>query len=250
VDLTRRGTTEVAAMAIAVASALWACDWVNLDAIAPLAIQGVGASEVGASDVGATTLGATDGAPTEDGDLEATDASDGSADAAFGPSTPCTSTNPAVEQWTFDTGIEGWILLTDPGVASTLAWTGSTGHPTAGAVQVEVSPTDAAALSGAWLVLEETSPADLAGRILSAWVWLDGGPSPHLKVFVQTGTDYSWADGGTVFLTPHTWTCVSLDVSMPAYNQADYDPTQVIRLGFELLGTAPFGLYVDTVQYD
>jgi len=241
-----RGAPEVAAMAAAVASALLACDWVNLDAIAPLALDGVGAN-----DVETIGFGSPDGAPTGDGDLEATDASDGSADASFEASTPCASSIPAVEQWTFDTGIEGWVLLSDPGVAATLAWTGSTGYPTAGAVQVDVTPTptDAAALSGAWLVLEETSPANLAERTLSAWVWLDSGPSPHLKVFVQTGADYSWADGGTVFLTPHTWTCVSLDVSMPAYNQPDYDPTQVIRLGFELLGTAPFGLYVGTVQY-
>jgi hypothetical protein len=238
---------EVAAMAVAVASALLACDWVNLDAIAPL-----GPDDVGPRDVGTTGFGSTDGAPTEDGEIEAADAADGAADATSEASTPCTPNTPAVEQWTFDTGIEGWILLTDPGVAATLAWTASTGYPTAGAAQIDVSPTpttDAAALSGAWLVLEETPSANLAGRILSAWVWLDSGPSPHLKVFVQTGTEYSWADGGTVFLTPHTWTCVSLDVSMPAYNQADYDPTQVIRLGFELLGTAPFGLYVGTVQY-
>jgi len=40
---------------------------------------------------------------------------------------------------------------------------------------------------------------------------------------------------------------VSLPISTPSFNQADYDPTDVIRIGFEMLATLPFRLDLDTV---
>jgi hypothetical protein len=83
---------------------------------------------------------------------------------------------------------------------------------------------------------------------MSAWVKLTSGPSPQLKVFAQTGSQYAWSDNGTIFLSAGVWTCVSLPFSSPSYQQATYDPTQVIRIGFEMLATSSFQLYVDTVS--
>jgi hypothetical protein len=140
-------------------------------------------------------------------------------------------------------------LWTDTGVTGTLTWTGSTGDPQPGALQVDVTPAvgDAGALTGGW-VLYNMSATNLTGRTISAWVWLNTATSPEFKVFVQTGTQYVWADGGSLRLEPYTWTCVSLNLMAPAYNQPEYDPTSVISLGFEMLGTTPFQLYVDTVR--
>jgi hypothetical protein len=41
---------------------------------------------------------------------------------------------------------------------------------------------------------------------------------------------------------------VSLPISVASYTEPNYDPTNVIDIGFELLGTAPFEVYVDTVR--
>ncbi|MCL2449198.1 MAG: hypothetical protein FWD17_09645, partial [Polyangiaceae bacterium] len=69
----------------------------------------------------------------------------------------------------------------------------------------------------------------------------------ELKVFAQTGPQYIWADNGINVLSPHTWTCVSLPLASPSYDQANFDPTNVIRIGFEMLAAAPFKIAFDTV---
>jgi hypothetical protein len=113
-----------------------------------------------------------------------------------------------------------------------------------------VKPASAdASLTGTWAHIALPSASDLSNRIVSAWLWLDSGPSPHVKVFAQTGTMYKWADNGTLFLVPNQWTCVSLPVSTPVYSQPNYDPTKVVAIGFEMLGTAPFRVLVDSVRY-
>jgi len=210
---------------MAMCLAIPGCGWKELDGIgAPLAGD-------------AQALDSTTDAPEDAGA-----AGDALSEAGVS-SLACTGDQPAVEEWTFDSGIEGWTLSIDTGVD------GSTGDPSPGALRVDVAPyvDDAGGINGAWLVYEMPL-GDLSARTVSAWVWLDSGTTPHLKVFVQTGTQYAWGDNGTILLTPRTWTCVSLPVSTPAYNQAHYDPTDVITVGFELLGAASFQLYVDTVR--
>ena len=44
------------------------------------------------------------------------------------------------------------------------------------------------------------------------------------------------------------WTCVSLTLSSPAYNQPEYDPSDVIAIGFETLAVDSFELFIDSVQ--
>jgi hypothetical protein len=248
-DLTMLCRPEAATMIVAVSSALAACDWANIDAIAPLPVSGDGIADVTLPVTG-EEIG--EASPPADESLDSANSSEVERDAFSTTSLPCTSNAVAVEQWTFDATAQGWTLLLDTDVAATLTWTGTTGNPAAGALEVDTNPapSDAAVLRGAWLVLDQTPPSDLSDRTLSAWVWLDSGPSPHLKAFAQTGTQWAWADGGTFLLTPHAWTCVSLSASAPAYNQANYDPTDVIRIGFEMLGPAAFRVYVDSVRYD
>jgi hypothetical protein len=222
------------------------CGWKELDAIssASLAVDAQGldaASDAAASDVRDSDV--------RDSDVrDEVDAPTGVPEAGVS-SLACSGDQTATIQWTFDSAIEGWILSLDTGVDASLEWIGTTGDPSPGALQVEITPYagEGGAINGGWLQYN-TALGDLAGRIVSAWVYLDSGTSPALKVFVQTGTQYEWADNGTVTLAPRAWTCVSLPISTPAYNQPNYDPTAVIRVGLQLLGSAPFQLYVDTVR--
>jgi hypothetical protein len=175
------------------------------------------------------------------------DAGEGGVDAE--PSTlPCRPVGTAIDAWTFDAGVDGWTLLVDPNVQASLTWTSSSGDPAPGALVVEIAPSkDAGTINGGWV--QYTAPlGNLSSRTASAWVMLDRGAIPHLKLFVQTGSQYAWADNGTMTLSRETWMCVSLNLQSPAYQQATYDPTDVIRIGFELLGSEPFRLYIGTVE--
>jgi hypothetical protein len=227
-----RWRADLASLTFALLSA---CGWASLDVLG---------SPAGTS------------APGDDAAAERPDApgSGEPADAAGeeGPSTPptadCTSSAPAIAQWTFDTTVEGWTLMLDPDVQASLAWASSVGNPGPGAVQVDVTPavSNAGTINGGWLQFNGAL-GDLTERTASAWVWLDSGTTPHLKLFVQTGSQYGWADNGTVYLPYRTWVCVTLPVSSPDYQQASYDPTDTVRIGLEMLGAAPFRLYVDSV---
>ena len=161
---------------------------------------------------------------------------------------PCTAVGTPIDAWTFDAGLEGWTLSLDPNVQASLAWTGTTGDPAPGAIQVTIAPSeDAGTITGGWV--EYSNPlGDLSSRTASAWVWLAMGTPPHLKLFVQTGSHYAWADNGTTYLSPQTWTCLSLNLQAPSYEQAMYDPSDVVTLGFEMLGSTPFEIYIGTVQ--
>jgi hypothetical protein len=213
--------------------ALFDCGWDHLDAIG-----------------GPVTSAAVDAAVLDTGSVDADAApTDAMLPAEAEGGAACNAASSPLKQWTFNSTTEGWALTNDRGVQANLGWTGSAGNPMPGALRVDVTPNadDGGALTGAWAYYDMSS-ADLSNRTVSAWVWLDSGPSPHFKVYVQTGTQYVWADGGTVYLAAHAWSCVSLNVSSPLYNQGGYDPTNAIRLGFEMLGSAPFRVYIDTVN--
>jgi hypothetical protein len=213
----------------AIAVAIAACSVRPIDAIAPLASGDDAAADV-AVDTGRDAI-------SHDG------AQDGPSSSA------CSSSTPPVAEWTFDTNINGWVIDLGTGVNASLTWTGSTGNPTPGAFQVDFTPapSDAGVYSTVW-IHEDMGPSDFTGRTLSAWAWLDSGPSPRFLTYAQTGSQYEWADDGEHTLTPHAWTCVSLQLSKPSFNQPNYDTTQVIRIGFEMINNSPFRVFVDTVR--
>jgi hypothetical protein len=250
------GLKRTAAPSVAIGLLVAACGWKELDAIgtAPLADKVPGLDA--AADTQETDAQETDAQETDTQGADAQEAgteeeADGPDEAAeAGPSTAaCSGDQTPLLQWTFDTTVQGWALSLDTGVDASVAWMGTMGDPTPGALQVDVTPypDDSGTINGAWLFYGGTL-GNLAGRTVSAWVYLDSGTSPSLKVFVQTGGQYEWADNGIVLLASRSWTCVSLPISTPAYNQPNYDPTNVIRVGLQLLGAAPFQLYVDTVN--
>jgi hypothetical protein len=218
---------EGLALLVPMALALSGCGWTELDAIAQDGVE--------------DAAGAQDDAAPLDASMAPPDSE--------ASSVACSGNGETVDDWTFDSDVEGWALALDTDVVATLGWTGSTGHPSLGALQVEVKPSqhDGGAANGGWLKHSDAY-GDLSGRTVSAWVWLESGETPNLKVFAQTGTQYVWSDNGTVHLRPKTWTCVSLPISTPSYNQPGYDPTDVVDIGFELLGSSSFEVYVDTVR--
>jgi hypothetical protein len=224
-----------------------ACSWDHLDV---LTARG-NAIDASRGDDALAPADASAQASPPDAALPSADAlPSGDASGGAAPPPGACANGPAAMQWSFDANVDGWTLAIDTNVQAQLAWIGGVGYPAAGALRVDVAPraSDAGGLSGAWLRYE-MGGTDLTGRTVSAWVWLESGASPHLKTFVQTGTQYAWADDGTVLLSPHVWTCVSLPVSAPSYNQPSYNPGNVVRIGFEVLGQSPFVLFVDTVRY-
>jgi hypothetical protein len=230
---------------LAIALELSGCGWTDLDAVDPGAPSPAPDAEV--LDVRPHPR---DAAPAP---VDATGAKDAStADASpdgEASSLPCTGDQTTVYDWTFDSTVEGWALDLDKGVTASFTWTGSTGYPSLGAVEVQIIPAqnDGGAPNGGWIQYAHAF-GDLSGRTVSAWVWLESGPSPYLQVFAQTGSQYAWGDNGTLRLRPRTWTCVSLPISTPYYNQPGYDPTDVVTVGFLFLATASFAVYVDTVR--
>jgi hypothetical protein len=227
----------------AIAVAIAACSLQQIDAVAPLPSGGDAMAE-------AAGAGTDDGAADVSVDT-AKDAIPSEASQDAPPSLPCTSSTAPVAEWTFDTTIQGWVMDLGMGVNASLTWTGSTGNPTPGAAQVDFTPapSDAGVYSTVWMH-EDMGPSDFTGRTLEAWVWLDSGPSPRFLTYAQTGTNYEWADYGEHSLVPHAWTCVFLPLSKPAFNQPNYDTTQVIRIGFEMIGNAPFRVFLDTVRVE
>ncbi|MDP8999505.1 MAG: hypothetical protein M3O46_05280 [Myxococcota bacterium] len=242
------------------------CGWMHLDAI------GTAASNDGEAQDGAPPyLDASLDADVSDATYEAEVSSDAelvaastdsdvpdaldASDSALPPdgatsNDPCMGSQTPVRQWTFDSNAQGWLLSMNAGVQGSLTWTGTIGMPAPGALQIDVNPGRASL--GAWARYVAMPVGDLSGRTISAWLWLESGPTPRVKLYVQTGTQYTWADNGTISLALRAWTCVSVAVSAPSYtNGPNYDPTNVVRLGFELLSNSasPFRIYVDTVRY-
>jgi hypothetical protein len=227
-----------------------ACTWEELDAVES-ALVAPGDAEP--RDSGVDARRPDDASPPKKDVSDTKDASDaGSVDSAeepAEPTLPCTAAEQPVSAWTFDSGTSDWVLSIESDVQASLNWTADAGNPSPGALEVNVTPreSDSGATSGAWLQYN-MSLRDISNRTVSAWVWLEKGPSPNLKLFVQTGTQWVWADNGTVSLKTGAWTCVSLPTSSPSFSQANYDPTDVVRLGFQMLANAPFRVFVDTVR--
>ncbi len=218
----------------AIAVAFVACSPTQIDAIAPPAAGG----------------DATVEAAEADSDNETADSDDETASQDSPSSLACSNSAAPVQEWTFDTTIQGWIVTVDPvQVTSTVTWTGSTGDPAPGALQVDFTPAppDAGRGSAVWVQFD-MAPSDFTDRTLSAWAWLDSGPSPHFLTYALTGASYVWADNKPHTLAPHTWTCLSLPLSTPAFNNPGYDPTQVVRIGFEMYIDSPFRVFLDTVR--
>jgi hypothetical protein len=159
--------------------------------------------------------------------------------------TGCAPAVPAAT-WAFDETVEGWQLSLDGGTSGTLVWTGATGDPTPGALQLDA--TISSSKQTVRVLLEQTFP-DLTGKTLYARVFLDSASGVMVKPFVQTGASYNWAEGPGVVLATQQWTCLKLDFANPATGGATIDPTDVRRIGVLVIGATTLRLYTDYVTY-
>lgn len=173
---------------------------------------------------------------------------DGASDASANASNnACSMAVAPVLEWTFDRSNDGW-MMSSQGAKVTLSWTGATGNPAPGALEVDADDPvpDADEPSVAW-VYREISAVDLTHGTVSAWVFVDRGSSPRFLSFVQTAPAEAWGDNGEVRVPEGVWTCLSIAVSSPATTQGQYEPEQVIKVGFEMIG-APFRVLIDSVR--
>jgi len=89
---------------------------------------------------------------------------------------------------------------------------------------------------------------DMNDRIVVAHVLVQSGSDLTGKLYVQT-TDYAWADSGSIPLEPGVWTCLSLDIARPAYQNAGYDPNNVLTVGVGVRGVGDATVLLDDVVY-
>jgi len=213
------------------------------------AIAGTGGAGIGGAIAGAGGAGiggaiAGAGGAVQDGGSDAAQPDSGAADLTPPGDTgvvpvACNQTGTPIRVWSFASSVEGWDLG-DPG---TLIWTAAKGSPDPGALQVD------------WSIGQPVHPrrlealGDLRGRIVTARVWVDAGVNVAIKVFVQTGNRWWWADGGIVTPPQGQWTCVSLDINNPGFSRLQYDPSDVQVLGVELQTTGTGRAFIDQVAY-
>lgn len=158
--------------------------------------------------------------------------------AGCGPAVPTAT-------WSFASDQQGWQVEADPGASGDLSWSGTTGDPGAGAL--EINATVANGVNNVRVYLDQ-SPQDFTGKVLYARVFLESGAGVTAKVFVQTGAS-AWGDGQEVYLDAQQWQCVSFDPRDPAVVTPGFDRTAVRRVGVFFFGDASARLYVDQVSY-
>lgn len=164
----------------------------------------------------------------------------------------CNASGAPVLSWTFDANINGWLQSSDPGAETSVSWSGAAGNTSPGTLEVDYAGAAPDATGGPLRsrVYTEMTARDLTGRTVSAWVRLDQGQSPDFFSYVQTQTNYAWADNGAIRIPAGTWTCVSFPLASPVTVQSGYDPTQVIRIGYMMEGVAPFRILIDSVRVE
>jgi hypothetical protein len=202
------------------------------------------ASDAGDSGVGASLASGGTGSVATGSGGDSAGAGDSLGDAGqSGSGTGCAPAVPAAT-WAFDQTVEAWQLSLDSSTSGTLVWTGATGDPTPGALQLDATINGKQAVR---VLLEQTFP-DLTGKTLYARVFLDSGSGVGVKPFVQTGV--TWAEGPAVALATKQWTCLNLDLANPTTTTSGaVDPTDVRRIGVVVYGATTFRLYTDYVTY-
>jgi hypothetical protein len=164
-----------------------------------------------------------------------------------------TGKSPNVMPWTFDCGADGFTVAYSSAttLAPQLTWNGSIGNPSPGSLEL------VAAFSGTSQTVELArslvTALDLTGATLTAKVKLESGLSTDTtnlgstKLYVKTGSQYIYASGAPVNLTPGAdWVNLSFPTATPTYTATvdggAYDPAQVKELGVEI-NTGSAGTY-------
>jgi hypothetical protein len=165
--------------------------------------------------------------------------------------------------WTFDDDVQSFrIGFAEPatlGDDSSATHSSAEGEPDDGSVELTI-PFDGPDQT---VEVGVTLPAafDLTSKTLAARVRLDSGffgvtPEPGgAKLFVKTGSSFTYADGAWSDLVPGEWVTVVFDLDDPDFDEG-FDPRDVVELGvtFKSTSAADAGwttatLYLDTVGW-
>jgi hypothetical protein len=229
-------------------------------------LGGSGGSTDGGTAGGGVSAGGADASPGGSGGAEGSDDAGGSGGAdpnidagdsdgsgsfdagasnggTGGLTTGCEPAVPA-KTWTFASDTEGWQIEADPGANGSLAWTGATGDPLPGALELDAL---VSSQGNVRLYLDHTS--NLSGKVIYARIFLEAGSGVSAKAFVQTGPGSAWGDGDDVYLEAQQWNCVSFDLQDPAVSTPGYDGVDVRKVGVFFFGDASRRLYVDQIMY-
>ncbi len=125
-----------------------------------------------------------------------------------------------------------------------LVWQATGGSPSAsGILQLDVAP---GAQSG--FVNLPMSATDYSGGIFSLRVFVAAGTDVGLKLYMQSGSTFAWADAGQVQPTPGQWRCLSFDTANPAVAGGSFDTTEVVEIGVEVTGSGDITLLIDDAR--
>ena len=196
------------------------------------------ASSSGAA--GSSAAGGGSGGSGGSGGLDAgvLDGGSGEALAGCGPAVPTAT-------WSFASDGEGWQIEADLGASGELSWSGASGDPAPGALEIDA--TVAGGVKNVRVYLDQ-SPDDLSGKVLYARVFFASGAGVSAKAFVQSGSS-AWADGHEISLDAPKWYCISFDPRDADVVTPGFDRTAVHRVGVFFFGDASVRLYVDQVSY-
>jgi hypothetical protein len=165
--------------------------------------------------------------------------------------------------WTFDESAQGFSVGdSDPetlGPASMVTHSPAEGAPDSGSLEVTI-PFDGPSQS-VEVGVTLPAPFDLAGKTLAARVKLDSGffgttdDPGGVVLFVKSGDDLDYADGGWTEVIPGEWITVQFDLDNPDYDDG-VDPEDIRELGVAIGGSdaedagwTTATLYVDSIGW-
>jgi hypothetical protein len=186
------------------------------------------------------------------------------------------------EGWTFDTDMEEgpqWVAsYSSPATlaaASDVSHDATEGNPGPGSLRIVIpfAATQAGGPEGNQKIhvgasvgtasADETA-LDLTGKTVRARFKLVEGLTTDTtnpggaKLYVKSGEDFVWADGGWTNIETLNWMALTINVSSPLYQAPGFDPTDIREIGIEIatsggvaatMGLAPATVLIDSVLY-
>lgn len=186
------------------------------------------------------------------------------------------------EGWTFETDMEEgpqWVAsYSSPATlaaASDVSHDATEGNPDPGALRIVIpfAATQTGGAEGNQKVhlgasvgnasADETA-LDLTGKTIRARFKLVEGLTTDTanpggaKLYVKSGEEFLWADGGWTNIETLNWMALTINVSSPVYKTVGFDPTDIREIGIEIAtsggvaattGLAPATVLIDSVLY-
>jgi hypothetical protein len=149
-----------------------------------------------------------------------------------------------IVSYSFDSTMQGWMFKLNQGYVGMSQWAvDGIGDP--GSIQIDVTSGTGSMLLG-WLYAP-MPVGNLSTRYSALWLRAST-PNVQVKHYARNA-NAEWADGGSITLATNVWTCVTLDITNPAFRTSAFDGTIVDELGVQIDGTPPITLWADGPGY-